>query len=118
MAFYRREAVNCVDALRSLARTTAIVVPLGLLLYLGLAVLAQRAGAQYWLALLLAGPLAAFLACHLAHALRSGWIAVGRRALARADHPVGYWLWVIWDGVMAVLLLVLCLYAAGRLAAA
>lgn len=106
------------DALRSLARTAAIVVPLGLLLYLGLALLAQREGAQYGLALLLAGPLAAFLGYHLAGSLRSGWIAVGRQAITRADHPVRYWLWLIWEGVMTLLLLALTLYAAGRLAGA
>ena len=104
------------DVWRGLARTAAMVVPLGVLLYLALALLAERAGAQYWLALSLAGPLAVLLLYHLAAALRSGWIAIGRRAVVRAEQPVRYWLWLIWDGVMAALLLTLCLYAAGRLA--
>ena len=102
-------------ALRQLAKTAALVTPLGLLLYLALAVLAGKPGAQFWLTLLLATPLTLLLVCQVTSSLRGGNVAVGRTAINRADSPVRYWLWIVWFAAMAALAACLCVYSAGRL---
>ena len=103
------------SALRQIAGTTALVAPLGLMLYLALAVLAGEPGAQFWLTLLLTAPFTLLLVWHVASSLRGGSVAVGRTAIDRADSPVHYWLWIIGFTAMAALAAGLCVYSAVRL---
>lgn len=103
------------EFLRSLARTTAIVMLLGVAFYIMIAGMAGQPDAAFWLVLLLAAPFGMLLGYLLFDAFRSGRIAVGREAIIRADDPVRFKVWIAWFGVMKVLLLALCLYAASRL---
>lgn len=105
------------DVLRRIAGTAAIVAPLGLLLYLGSRYLAEeRAGGQYWLAIVLTVPSIGLLARYLLDGLRDGELPVGRSVFSRAAQPFQYWFSMVWFAGMAVFFVCLCLYAAGNLA--
>lgn len=102
--------------LRRLAGTVAIVAPLGLLIYLGSRYLAEDLpGGRYWLTIVLTVPLIGLLARYLLDGFRDGALPVGRSVFSRAAQPFSYWFSMVWFGLMAVLLLCLCLYAIGNL---
>lgn len=103
--------------LRQLARTTALVAVLALLLWgVVLAVADTRAGA-WIITLALAAPLAALQGLVVWEGLRTGELAVWRRAMRRAEEPVPYWGYLVWQGLVTLALLTLagwaCLEALG-----
>ena len=105
------------SALGQMARTVAVVLPLGLALYLGLLAVAGISGVQFWLVLVLLLPFGVLQGLYLANALRHGRIAVWREEIVRARQPARYALWMSWFVLIILLSLALCLYAAFRLLA-
>ena len=101
--------------LRQIARTAVLVGGLGLLLFGGVSLLAEREGARWMIGLALAAPLAALVGWVVLDALRSGVFPMRFSSPTRDGQPVAYWCSVGWFATCGGLLVALAVWCAARL---
>lgn len=89
--------------LRQLAKTAALVAALGLLLYLGVAALAEREDGHWLIGLVLAAPMAVLTGWLVLDALRCGVFPMRFSSPTREGQPVAYWFNVVWFSACGVL---------------
>lgn len=98
--------------LAQIARTALLVAVLGGLIYAGAVWLAEMPGAEWWLAMALAMPLALLCAAHLTSAVRAGVLPYGRASVVRRDErPRLFWGLVAYEAAMAALLAAIGVWA-------
>lgn len=97
--------------LRQLARTTALVAVLGLLLWGVVVALADTPAGTWIITLALAAPLAALQGLVAWEGLRTGELAVWLRTVRRAEEPRAYWGYLAWQALVTLGLLMLAGWA-------
>lgn len=103
------------EILLAIAKTAALCVTLGLLLYGAVAMLAERADGPWLIGLALAAPLAALVGHLVIDALRSGCFPMRGRAVPRHAQPLAFWFNVAWFGACGLMLGALAAWCALRL---
>lgn len=101
--------------LRQISRTGIVVLVLGGLLYAFANWLSVIQGAQWGIAIGLALPLALLVMWQLLAGIRTGILPFGRNPISRRDQPWLFWFCLVFEGVMAMLLIWIALWSAKQI---